>query len=43
MRLAKPKNKNQIVDIERGCPGGEIGEILASPLNPIVYMRDRVG
>ena len=37
MRLAVPKNKNQVRDTERWCPGVQFGEIIASPLNPIIY------
>src|SRR5450631_3232684 len=37
MRLVAPKNKNQIRDIERWCPGVQIGEIIASRLNPVIY------
>jgi ectoine hydroxylase-related dioxygenase (phytanoyl-CoA dioxygenase family) len=37
MRLAPPKNKNQVADIERWCPGVQVGEIVASPLNPVLY------
>lgn len=37
MRLSRPKNKNQIADIERWCPGVQPGEIVASPLNPVIY------
>ena len=37
MRLVAPKNKNQIADMERWCPGLQVGELVASPLNPIVY------
>ncbi|WP_348268830.1 phytanoyl-CoA dioxygenase family protein [Edaphobacter paludis] len=37
MRLVKPKNKNQIADSERWCPGIEIGGVVASSLNPIIY------
>lgn len=37
MRLVAPKNKNQTRDIERWCPGGGIGKVLNSTLNPILY------
>jgi ectoine hydroxylase-related dioxygenase (phytanoyl-CoA dioxygenase family) len=40
MRLAVPKNKNQIRDSERWCPGVQIGEIIASRLNPVLYSAD---
>ena len=37
MRLVSPKNKNQIADMERWCPGVQVGEVVASPLNPVLY------
>ena len=37
MRLVSPKNRNQIADIERWCPGVRVEDVVASPLNPIVY------
>jgi len=39
IRLVTPKNKNQIVDAEVHCPGIKIGEIIASPINPVLYSR----
>jgi ectoine hydroxylase-related dioxygenase (phytanoyl-CoA dioxygenase family) len=36
-RLAQPKNKNQAADWETWCPGAEVGDVIASPLNPVVY------
>ncbi len=40
MRLIEPKNKNQQSDWDNWCPGAKIGEIINSPLNPILYSRD---
>lgn len=37
IRLIKPKNKNHIADTERWCPGITTGEVIASPLNPVIY------
>jgi ectoine hydroxylase-related dioxygenase (phytanoyl-CoA dioxygenase family) len=37
MRLAQPKNKNQVADTERWCPNVQVGEVVASPLNPLLY------
>lgn len=37
MRLAKPKNRSQVLDIDRWCPGIQEGELIASRLNPVVY------
>lgn len=42
MRLSKPKNKNQITDMERWCPGIEVGDIIASPLNPVIYNHEEL-
>lgn len=36
MRLAKPANKNQESDWEHWCPGAKIGEIINTPLNPVI-------
>jgi ectoine hydroxylase-related dioxygenase (phytanoyl-CoA dioxygenase family) len=40
MRLAAPKNKNQILDREEYCPLVPIGEIIDSPLTPVIYSRE---
>ncbi|WP_396175797.1 phytanoyl-CoA dioxygenase family protein [Flavobacterium sp.] len=37
MVLKNPENKNQIHDWNTWCPGSKIGEIINSPLNPILY------
>lgn len=37
IRLTEPKNKDQKNDKERWCPGVEIGHVLDSPLNPVLY------
>ncbi len=37
IRLVEPKNKDQRNDRERWCPGVEIGDVLNSPLNPVLY------
>jgi ectoine hydroxylase-related dioxygenase (phytanoyl-CoA dioxygenase family) len=37
IRLVAPKNKNQIADVERWCPGVKVGDVIASPLNPVIY------
>lgn len=41
MLLVAPKNKSQAVDIERWCPGTSVGDLIASPLNPIIYELER--
>jgi len=37
IRLTPPKNKNHIADMERWMPGLKAGDLLHSPLNPILY------
>jgi len=37
MRLIVPKNKNQLTDSERWCPGVKAGDVAASALNPVLY------
>ncbi len=37
IRLAPPKHKNHITDMERWMPGLTAGDVLSSPLNPVVY------
>ncbi len=40
MRLAAPRNKNQVVDWETWCPGAVVGETIDTPLNPVLYEAD---
>lgn len=40
MRLAEPKNQSQKNDWDICCPGAKIGEIIDTPLNPVIYSRD---
>ncbi len=40
MRLAEPKNQNQTNDWNNWCPGAKIGEIIDTPLNPVIYSRE---
>ena len=37
MKLAQPQNDNQINDWNTWCPGATVGEVIDSPLNPILY------
>ena len=37
MKIKNPENKNQINDWNTWCPGAGIGEIINSPLNPVLY------
>lgn len=39
MRLAEPENENQKADWEAWCPGAAIGEVIDTPLNPVLYDR----
>jgi ectoine hydroxylase-related dioxygenase (phytanoyl-CoA dioxygenase family) len=39
MRLKEPANENQVDDWNTWCPGAVIGEVIDSPLNPILYQR----
>jgi ectoine hydroxylase-related dioxygenase (phytanoyl-CoA dioxygenase family) len=36
MKLKQPDNKNQIEDWETWCPGAVVGEVIDTPLNPVV-------
>ncbi len=37
MTLQEPKNDNQIADWHAWCPGAKVGEVIDTPLNPILY------
>jgi ectoine hydroxylase-related dioxygenase (phytanoyl-CoA dioxygenase family) len=37
MILSEPANENQMADWETWCPGAKIGEVIDSPLNPILF------
>lgn len=37
MRLKEPANENQVDDWNTWCPGAVIGEVINTPLNPILY------
>lgn len=37
IRLKSPENKNQQADWDTWCPDVKIGEVINSPLNPIIY------
>ena len=37
IKLKAPENKNQQADWDAWCPGAVIGEVVATPLNPIIY------
>lgn len=37
MRLKAPANDNQQADWETWCPGAKVGELIDTPLNPVLY------
>lgn len=37
MRLKAPENPNQQADWETWCPGAQIGAVINTPLNPVLY------
>ncbi len=37
MKLKSPENKNQVVDWETWCPGAQIGKLIDTPINPVLY------
>lgn len=37
MRLKAPENQNQVNDWNTWCPGAAIGEVIDSPINPVLY------
>ena len=39
MRLAEPSNEHQKVDREVWCPGARVGDVVDTPLNPVLYRR----
>ena len=39
MVLKNPENKNQVNDWNTWCPGATIGEVIDTPLNPILYQK----
>jgi ectoine hydroxylase-related dioxygenase (phytanoyl-CoA dioxygenase family) len=39
MKLKNPENKNQVADWNTWCPGADVGAIIDSPLNPVLYTK----
>jgi len=37
--LKQPENKNQVNDWNTWCPGARIGEVINTPLNPVLYEK----
>ena len=39
MILKAPENDNQILDWKTWCPGANVGEVIDTPLNPVLFTR----
>jgi ectoine hydroxylase-related dioxygenase (phytanoyl-CoA dioxygenase family) len=39
MKLTEPKNKQQQSDWDTWCTGAKVGEVIDTPLNPVIYSR----
>jgi ectoine hydroxylase-related dioxygenase (phytanoyl-CoA dioxygenase family) len=39
MVLKNPENDNQVNDWNTWCPGAKVGEIINSPINPVIYQK----
>jgi hypothetical protein len=39
MLLKQPDNANQENDWKTWCPGAQIGEVIQTPLNPVIYAK----
>jgi hypothetical protein len=39
MELKQPENNNQINDWNAWCPGAVVGEVIDTPLNPVLFSR----
>ena len=37
MRLKKPQNASQQLDRDTWCPGVKVGEVIDTPLNPVIW------
>lgn len=40
MKLKQPSNENQVNDWNTWCPGAVVGEVINSPINPILYQTN---
>lgn len=40
MRLKAPENENQQLDWDTWCPGAKIGEVIDTPINPVLYEKE---
>lgn len=41
MKLKQPENEHQINDWNTWCPGAKVGEVINSPINPVLYQREK--
>lgn len=39
MVLKNPENKNQMNDWNTWCPGAKVGEVINTPINPVIYQH----
>lgn len=39
MLLKQPENKHQLNDWNTWCPGAEVGRVIDTPINPVLYQR----
>ena len=39
MVLKNPENKNQVNDWNTWCPGARVGEVINTPINPVIYQN----
>ncbi len=37
MKLKQPENENQVNDWNTWCPGAKVGEVINSPINPVLF------
>lgn len=42
MVLKEPENENQVEDWQVWCPGAKIGEVIDTPLNPVLFQYDEM-
>ncbi len=40
MKLKRPENENQLADWNTWCPNSEVGQLIDTPINPILYEID---
>jgi len=39
MRLKQPANVNQKADWDTWCPGAQVGELIDTPINPVLWQN----